>query len=103
MNPFVQSEGSRRLACAALAVLVLASAASAGDEALKFRMRVEPAKATVPLNLINLRPNAPTTVGIFLQNPSDKDLANVTVKLVHVVDDKVRVLAETMADLPGNK
>ncbi len=48
-------------------------------------------------SVIGLRPNTPTTIDLFVQNPGEEELRNVAVKLVQLAGAKVRVLAQTEA------
>ena len=54
----------------------------------------EAKKKSAPLKDIDLRPNTPTELGFKLKNNAGEIFGDVTLKIVQVVDDRERVIAE---------
>jgi hypothetical protein len=84
--------GRCRLLCTAAVFLLLPASGRAQDTPLQLRVRVEDSSERLPP--INLRPNTTTAVQFFLQNPTADDSRNFSVKLVQLVGDQVRVVAQ---------
>jgi hypothetical protein len=59
------------------------------------RLRVRLDAAGTPLLPLNFRPNTATAIQVRLHNPTPDDFRNVSVKLVQVVQDQVRVVAQS--------
>jgi hypothetical protein len=77
-------------------LLALPAAVWAQDTPQVLRVRVEESRE--PLPSLNLRPNTTTLTSILLQNPTPDDFRNFTVKLVQLIDDEVKIIAQ--AEVP---
>src|SRR5437016_6126509 len=79
----------------AIGTIALTSSALLGQETPQVvEIRAEAGKAPL-VSAVGLRPNTPTRVALFLQNPGEEELRNVVVKLVQT-DVEDRILAQTL-------
>jgi hypothetical protein len=76
--------------------LALPLSVPAQDTPQQLRVRVE--ESSEPLPSLNLRPNTITIASLYLQNPTPDDFRNFTVKLVQILGDEVKVIAQ--AEVP---